>query len=78
MIIFVSVKFEKRKERLEKIDERNYQVFVKAEPKDGKANKEVVKEVGRYFNVEPKSVKIILGGKKRKKVLVVRNIDKIE
>ncbi len=71
MIIRVNVKFEKRKERVEKIKEGVFNVYIKSPPKEGKANKEVIKELGRYFNRSEEEIKIIRGKKEKKKTIQI-------
>jgi hypothetical protein len=71
MQISVSVKFENRKTKLEKISENKYFVFVKAEPVQGKANKEILKIVAKHFKKSEEDIKIISGAKGRKKIIKI-------
>jgi uncharacterized protein len=72
MQIPVTVKFEKRKE---KIVEENGQYFVytKSLPQRGEANKEVIKEIAKYFKVTEEDVKIVRGSKNRKKTISIKD-----
>ncbi len=74
MIINVSVKFEKRKDKIEKINEENYFAYLKSTPINGAANEELVKELSLYFNIDKKEIKIISGKKSRKKKLAIKGL----
>ena len=76
MKISVVVKFEKRKEKVDKVNENTYNIYVKSSPKQGKANEEIVKELAKYFQTSVDSIKIVSGVKDRKKEILVRLIDK--
>jgi uncharacterized protein len=71
MEITVTVKFENRKEKVEKTGER-YIVYVKSLPEKGKANIEVVREIAKYFKISESKVKIIKGTKSRKKTIFIK------
>lgn len=71
MKIHIKVKFENRKEKIEKIDNENYIVFVKSEPEKGKANKEIIKNLVKYFKKDISDIKIISGLKSRKKIIEI-------
>ena len=72
MEIIITVKFENRKEKVEKKD-NNYIVYVKSLPEKGKANSEVIREIAKYFKVNESEVKIVSGIKNRKKTILVKN-----
>ncbi len=74
MIINVSVKFEKRKDKVEKINEENYFVYLKSDPLNGVANEELIKELSFYFNIDKKEIKIISGKKTRKKKIMIKGL----
>ncbi len=71
MIIDVFVQFKKNKNPVEENKKGEYVVFVKAEPEKGKANREVVKKIAKYFKKAEEQVKIISGKKSRKKKLLI-------
>ncbi len=70
MQILVTVKFEKRKDKVVEKDSE-YFVYVKSLPQKGDANREVVKEVAKYFGLSEDNVKIIRGIKSYKKIIAV-------
>ncbi len=57
-------------EKIEKISDDNYGVWLKEKPLDGKANIELCKILKRYFG---KSVKIKSGFTSRNKIIEVEN-----
>lgn len=74
MIIEVTVKFEKRKEKIVKKTEKEYLIYLRSEPVRGEANKEVTTEIARFFNVKEESIKIVEGKKERKKKILIKNL----
>ena len=72
MQIFVTVKFEKRKDKVVEKDSK-YFVYVKSLPQKGDANREIVKEVAKYFRLSEENVKIIKGIKSHKKIIVIKD-----
>lgn len=82
MRIFVTVKPNAKKERVEKIDsplprgsgragDTHFKVAVKEPPTEGRANWAVERAVGKYFGVPPSSVRIVSGHTSREKVLEI-------
>ncbi len=60
-----------KEEKIEKIDEINFIVWVKEPPKDGKANRAIVRALALYFNVAPSRVNLISGFSSKKKIFEV-------
>ena len=46
-------------------------IGIKAKPEKGEANKELIKKLAKYFDVDKSKVKIIAGEKSRKKLVEV-------
>lgn len=65
MKISVKVKPNAKQEKIEKIGERDFLVWVKEKPQKGKANQAVIRVLAEYFNV-PKSEVILLKGQTSK------------
>ena len=55
-------------EKIEKINEEEYEVWIGEKPIDGKANEELVKVLKKYFK---KQVKIVHGLKSREKIVEI-------
>lgn len=51
-----------------------YELRVKALPKEGEANKELVEVLAEYFNVSKSLVKIVSGFKSRNKIVFIQKI----
>ncbi len=73
MKIFVKAKPSAKEEKIEKIDEINFIVSVKEPPKDGKANKAIIKAIAAYFNIAPSCVNLISGFSSKQKVFEISN-----
>ena len=71
MKIIVKAKPGAKQDAIEKVDEKNYVVQVKAAPVDGKANAAIIKLLADYFDVSPSLVEIISGHMARVKVVEI-------
>ncbi len=71
MKIIIKAKPGAREDKIEKIDEANYIVHVKAAPVDGKANAAIIKLLAEYFDISPSLVEIISGHMARVKVVEI-------
>ena len=69
--IFVKAKPGAKEEKIEKIDEINFVIWVKAPPKGGKANRAIAKAIATYFNVAPSCVNLVSGFSSRQKVFEI-------
>ncbi len=69
MNIYITVKTNAKENKVNKIDENCFKVLVKSSPEKGKANKEVLKLLGKYFKVNSSSLRISSGKSKRKKII---------
>ncbi|MBM4140160.1 MAG: DUF167 domain-containing protein [Nitrospira sp.] len=72
MKISVKVKPNAKQERLEKIDEKNFSVWVKEKPQEGKANQAVIKILSDYFGVAKSEVILLKGQTSRQKIFEVQ------
>lgn len=68
MIYKVSVIFHKD---FVEVNNDEITIGVTAKPEKGEANKEIVKKLSKYFDVNKSKVKIIAGEKSRKKLVEV-------
>ena len=51
MKIFIKVKPNSKNEKIEKIDENHFNVWLKVPAREGKANKRLVELLSKYFNL---------------------------
>ena len=72
MRIFVKAKSKAREEKIEKISETNFVVWVKEPPIKGKANKAIVKAIANYFNVAISQVALVAGSSLRQKIFDIK------
>ncbi|MDD5433236.1 MAG: DUF167 domain-containing protein [Candidatus Pacebacteria bacterium] len=73
MQIKIKVKTKAREEKVMKIGEDSFEVYVKALPEKGKANKAVVKALAKYLKVSRDNIKIIAGKATKQKILEMEN-----
>jgi len=71
MKIFVKVKPKAKEEKVEKIDDINFKVFVKQLPEKGRANRAVIKALADYFNTSQSNIQIISGSNSRLKIIEI-------
>lgn len=71
MRIFVKARPLAGEEKVEKIDDQHYYIWVKEPPAKGLANRAIVKAAAEYFKVPVSTVKIVSGFTGRQKVLLI-------
>lgn len=72
MKIFVKVKTKAKIEKVEKIDESRFNVWVKEIPIKGRANQAVQKLLSSYFGVSKSQIEIVSGQFSSFKVIEIR------
>lgn len=72
MRISVMVKTGKKESKIIKNDFANYEVWVKAKPIKGAANKELIEVLSNYFSVKQYNLRIIKGLTSPTKVLELK------
>jgi len=72
MKIFVKVKPKSKKEKIEKLGNTNFKVYVKELPEKGKANVAVLKALADYFGVSRQNVQIVSGSTSKLKVIEIK------
>jgi len=68
MKIFVRVKTNTKKDYVERKDKNHFVVWVKAEPKEGKANKAVLHNLSKFFSIPKSYISFRSGLSSREKV----------
>lgn len=71
MKINVKAKPNSKEEKVEKIDENNFVVFVKEPPEKGKANEAIRNALAVYFKIASTRVKIVSGYSSRNKIVEI-------
>jgi uncharacterized protein (TIGR00251 family) len=69
MRISVKVKTGKKKIKIVKNDFADYEVWVKAQPVKGAANKELIKVLADYFNTKAYNLRIVKGATSPTKII---------
>lgn len=72
MKISVRVKPNAKGEKIEKIGENNFLLWVKEKPQEGKANKAVIKVLSEYFGVPQSEVVLLKGQSSREKIFELK------
>ncbi|MBU2539864.1 DUF167 domain-containing protein [Patescibacteria group bacterium] len=71
MKIFVKVKPKAKQEKIEKVDDAHFIIWVKEPPENGKANMAVMKVITEYFNIGWSDILLISGASSRNKVFEI-------
>lgn len=71
MKISVKVKAGAKQEKVEKVSEGNFAVWVREKPQDGKANEAVQEMLAEYFDVAKSRVTLISGQKSKTKLFEI-------
>jgi len=69
--IQVIVKPNSKKEKVEKIDETNFKIYVNDPPRENKANESVIKLLSEYFGVQRSKITILKGIKSKVKIIEI-------
>ncbi len=77
-ILKVIVKPRSTETKILEIDEEKIKFGVKAVPRKGKANKELVKAIAELLKIPTSKVEIIKGHKTHEKLVMIQNISKEE
>jgi len=75
MLIKVKVHAKSKRSLLIKKSHDSFEVFVKAEPVEGRANDELIMLIANHFAVLPNKVRIVRGAKSQHKILEIRTND---
>ncbi len=72
MYITIMVVPNSKQQKVEKISENKYKVYVKSPPTKGKANKELIEILAKYFGLAKSKIKIVKGVASREKVIEIQ------
>jgi len=71
MKISIIAKPNKKEEKVEKIDENEFKVFVKAAAKEGRANERISEVLAEYFGVAKSDINIVSGLNSKHKIIEI-------
>lgn len=71
MKIFIKASPNSKHERIEKLDETHYCVWVKEPPVKGLANQAIIRVLAEYFKSSPLKIKIVSGYTSRQKTVEI-------
>ena len=69
MKIFVTAKPSSKKPRVLKTDERHFIVAVKESPKEGKANRAIIKALAKALDIPQSRIELVAGMTSKRKIL---------
>ena len=73
MLINIKVKPNSGKQEIQKLENNNYLIYLKENPENNRANKELINLLSKYFNVAIANIKIKRGIKSNKKLVEIKN-----
>ena len=71
MKLFITAKAGAKEERVEKVDDTHFRVWVKDPPEKGKANDAITKALAEHMGVAKSQVALISGKKSKRKIIEV-------
>ncbi|MEK9154881.1 MAG: DUF167 domain-containing protein [Patescibacteria group bacterium] len=71
MRVFIKAKPNSKQNKVSKISENIFEVFVKEPPVDNKANEAIIKSLADYFGIPKSNIKIISGASSKQKIIEV-------
>jgi len=71
MKFFIKAKTKCRENKIEKINDNYFNVFVKEPPVKGKANEAIIALLAKYFNVPKASIEIVSGRASKQKLIKI-------
>jgi len=71
MKLSIKVTTNAKQEKIEKISESEFKVYLTCVPEKGKANKVLIKLFAKYFGIAKSNIKIVIGEKNRNKILEI-------
>jgi len=75
MLINIKIFPSSGKQKIIKIDESNYKIYLKQVPEKNKANLELIDALAKYFNISKNEIIIKHGLKSRKKLIEIQNLN---
>ena len=71
MEIFVRAKSNSKQEKIEAQDDTHFIIWVKAPPRENKANEEILRLLGEYFSIPHSRLAIIRGANSKNKIIAI-------
>jgi len=72
MLLKLKVKTNSKENKIEKLKDDEFRVFVKVKPEQGLANQKVLELVARYLHVPRKNISLIKGHTAPSKIVEIR------
>ena len=72
MKFFIKAKPNSKEEKIKKIGETSFEIWVKEPAQKGKANAAVIKVLAEYLKIPKSRLEIVLGKNSKQKVIVIK------
>ncbi len=72
-LITLIVKPQSKQADIKQIDTTTYEIAIKAKPEKGKANKEIIELLAKFFNIKKNQITIVKGHKSRQKIIQIED-----
>jgi len=72
MKLSVRVKPNAKQEKIEKVNDGHFLIWVKEKPQEGKANKAVIKVLSEYFGVPQSEIVLLKGKTSKEKIFEIK------
>ena len=72
MKIFVTVKTNSKKDRIERTDENRFSVWTKEPAKEDKANNKTIKMLSKFFDIAPSRILLLTGRHFKQKTFEIK------
>jgi len=71
MKIYLKVKTKAKEDKIEKVSENTFFIFVKEPPERGRANAKIIKLFSKYFKVSQSDIRICSGATSKTKIIEI-------
>ena len=72
-LITVIVKPRSKQVFITQVDPTTYEIAIKSKPEKGKANKEIIEELAKFFKIKKSQITILKGHKSRQKIIQIED-----
>ncbi|MFX1295831.1 MAG: DUF167 domain-containing protein [Promethearchaeota archaeon] len=73
-LITILVKPNSKYINIKQLNPETYEIAISSKPEKGKANKNIIELLAKFFKIKKSQIQIIKGHKSRKKIIQIENI----
>ncbi|NVM54269.1 MAG: DUF167 domain-containing protein [Candidatus Helarchaeota archaeon] len=67
------VKPHSKQVNIKQLDPKTYEIAISSKPEKGKANKEIIEELAKFFKIKKSKITILKGHKSRHKIIQIED-----